>query len=52
MVFQPGTFQYLREIGAFRPVKVCPRCGRWVSRWHKHWTDPGESADATKEPKK
>jgi hypothetical protein len=40
--FPPGTFQYLRDMGAFRPVKWCQRCNRMVSRWHEHLTEPGK----------
>ena len=49
--FPPGTYQYLREIGCFRPVKPCFRCGRMVSKWHKHWTKPGEFVRAATEGK-
>ena len=41
--FPPGTFQYLRDAGAFRPVVWCDRCGRMVSKWHEHLTKPGEA---------
>ena len=49
--FPPGTFQYLRDLGAFDPVKWCDRCGRKVSKGHTHWTKPGEPvrADLPKE---
>ena len=40
--FPPGTFQYLRDVGAFRPVVWCDRCGHMVSKWHEHLTKPGE----------
>jgi len=40
--FPPGTFQYLRDMGAFRPVKWCDRCNARVSRNHTHWTELGK----------
>jgi hypothetical protein len=46
--FPPGTYQYLRDIGAFRPVTWCPRCFRMVSRWHDHHTKKGEFVPARK----
>jgi len=45
--YPPGTLQYLRDRGAFRPVRWCARCGCMVSKWHEHWTKPGEALDAT-----
>lgn len=40
--FPPGTFQYARDTGQFRPVQFCARCNRMVSKWHAHWTEPGK----------
>jgi hypothetical protein len=42
MSFPPGTFQYARDTGQFRPVKFCPRCACMVSQRHEHWTEKGK----------
>lgn len=44
-----NCMQDLRDAGMFRPVQWCARCGCMVSKWHKHYTDPGESIEARRD---